>query len=431
MSRWSGAWRASEIAWVPCLLLSPRPAVTVPLQAHCRYRRGHFRDLDPLCKGRLLSTKLTASSPRIASKMSQTPPQTLSVKRKRKDAPVDALIVEPKIKKQRSQNLDALPDTPSRSNGNFIFRRLTKPNDAPQQSLAPSTPTTERRFHLDATARAQSKRVFVEARERAHRQHVDAYLQSHAPVQEPVPEQPSRPQKRPGAGSALRTTAKLATQQKILTTEPSAQDLRELEELSKQVEKEDNLHIPLPPSPSKWKPKAPAQRFAQRHPEKAAALAAQEALADGDAMDIDTDEYVYDTYVREAVMPDADGKLPEPTGTIGFLVINEEDEEWWNGEDESDKEFDTDDDDENAEDYYANDYPEDELDEDDEYDRNLYQKKFRHGSDDEEYNLDDDEEDDAIGSDEDEDDLHYKMTSLKMAIPKIQKPEFQGKIEDA
>jgi hypothetical protein len=335
--------------------------------------------------------------------MSSNPPQVVRVKRKRTELPVDALVVE---RSERTiKKLKSKPD--------FIFRRLTKPNDAPvQQSPTPPTPTAERRFHIDASARAHQKRVFMEIRERAATLQSTNNGQTDAHVQKAVTEEPSRPRKRPGAGSALRSTSKPS-----ISWKPSAQDVQQLEALTRQVEKEDNLLIPLP-SPSKYKPKPPAQRFADREPEKAAALAAQDTN-DGDAMDVDTDEYVYDTYIREAIMPDADGKIPEPTGTMGVLVISEEDEDWWNGEDESDKEFDTDDEDENAEDYYANDYPEDELDEDDEYDRNLYQKKYRHGSDDEEYNLDDD--DDVIGSDEDEDDLHSKMT-----VPKVKRPGYWG-----
>jgi hypothetical protein len=348
--------------------------------------------------------------------MSQNPPQTLSVKRKRNEAPVDALILEPSVKKQRSQ---LLPKGPG-----YVFRRLTKPNDVPQQSLVPPTPTAERRFHLDAAARARGQRVFAEAPVRSLPQNGSEGAPAHAATAGSPVEERSRPQKRPGAGSALRPPTKAAVEQRARSVEPSAQDVRELEALSKQVaEKEGNLLIPLP-SPSKHKPKAPAQRFAQRHPEKAAALAAQNDANNDDAMDIDTDEYVYDTYVREAIIPDADGKLPEPTGTVGFLVIGEEDEDWWNGDDESDKEFATDDEDENAEDYYANDYPEDELDEDDEYDRDLYQKKYRHGSDDEEYNVD--EDDNVIGSDEDEDDLHFKMT-----VPKAQRPGYWGAVGEA
>lgn len=344
------------------------------------------------------------------------PPQTLSVKRKRNEAPVDALILDNKVKRQKSQNLETLPKaSPGKS---FYFRRLTKPNDAPQQSLAPPTPTAERRFHLDASTGVGAKRVFVEARQATPHEETIPDGQLQVTVPEPAPRAVSPPRKRPGARSAVRPTVSKVTQSKLQQAEPTEDDVRELEALSRQVEKEDNLHIPLS-LPSKYKPKPPAQRFADRHPEKATALALQEAHGDGDAMDIDTDEYVYDTYIREAIMPDADGKLPEPVGTVGFLVINEEDEDWWNGEDESDKEFDTDDDDENAEDYYANDYPEDELSEDDEFGRDVYQKKFRHGSDDEEYDMN--EEEDVIGSGEDEDDLHFKMT-----VPKAQRVGYWG-----
>ncbi|KAF1847350.1 uncharacterized protein K460DRAFT_363441 [Cucurbitaria berberidis CBS 394.84] len=337
--------------------------------------------------------------------MSQNPPQTLSVKRKRHDPPVDALIFDNTVKRQKSSL-------------KFAYRRLTKPNDIPAQSSVPPTPTTERRYHLDPVARTRSKHVFIEARQVADKGNgaVDAQLQ--ATSIEATPESTPRPRKRPGAGSALHRTASRPAQQKPQITEPSEEDVRELEALSKEVETVDNLHIPIL-SPSRHKPKAPAHRFAERHPEQAAALAPQEPVDDGDAMDIDTDEYVYDTYIREAILPDADGKLPEPSGTIGFLVIKEEDEDWWNGGDESDKEFDTDDEDENAEDYYANDYPEDELSEDDEFGRDVYQKKYRHGSDDEEFNLD--EDDDMIGSDEDEDDLHFKMT-----VPKAQRVGYWG-----
>jgi hypothetical protein len=191
---------------------------------------------------------------------------------------------------------------------------------------------------------------------------------------------------------------------------PSDNHVRELEAFSREVERVDNLEIPLP-SPSKHKPKAPARRFADRHPDKAAALASQDGVSnDVDAMDVDS-EYVIDHYVREPLLPDA----PVPTGDVGLLVISEEDEDWWDNEDASDREFDTDDEDSNAEEYYANDYPEDEMSDDDEFDRNLYKKKYRHGSDDEEFNLGDDD-DDAVGSGGDEDDLHFKMT-----VPKTQK----------
>jgi hypothetical protein len=129
-------------------------------------------------------------------------------------------------------------------------------------------------------------------------------------------------------------------------------------------------------------------------------------------MDIDNDDpnnpYVYDTYVREIVKPDAEGNIPIPsaeTTSIGYIVLTTEDEEWWYESDSSDNEFDTDDEDENAEDYYANDYPEDELSEDDEFDRDPY--RHYHDENDETYDLD------ADGSDVDEEE------AFSTAIPKV------------
>ena len=334
--------------------------------------------------------------------MAPQPPQTLSVKRKRTEAPVDSLIIDNTVKRQKSRNLDV------EANANFLFRRLTKPNDAPL-AQGPPTPAAERRFHLDPVSRARSKHVFIERRT-ANQENATPNGQSTSAA-EPAPQEPQRPRKRPGASSALRSASRLPSQ---TITQPTEQDVRQLEAFAHQVEHEDS-RPDAALSPSKHKPKAPALRFAERHPEKAAALDSAEA------MDIDNDEYVIDTYIREAILPDADGKLPAPIGTVGFLVIGAEDEDWWNGQDESDREFDTDDDDENAEDYYANDYPEDELSDDDEFGRDVYQKKYRHGSDDEEYDLNDDDDDMALASGEDEDDLHFKMT-----VPKSQRPGYWG-----
>jgi hypothetical protein len=377
-------WERGDAAWVPAWHANRAAAIADP--------RGHD-DLHPQDKYFLIHTP-----------MAPQPPQTLSVKRKRTEAPVDSLIVDNTVKRQKSRNLDA------EANANFLFRRLTKPNDVPL-AHGPPTPTAERRFHLDPVSRARSKHVFIERRA-ATQGHVTSNGQPTSAA-EPEPQEPVRPRKRPGASSALKNTPRIPAQS---TAQPTEQDVRQLEAFSHQVEHQES-HSDAAPSPSKHKPKVPALRFAERHPDKAAALDSAEA----EAMDIDNDEYVIDTYIREAILPDADGKLPAPTGTVGFLVIGAEDEDWWNGQDESDREFDTDDDDENAEDYYANDYPEDELSDDDEFGRDVYQQKYRHGSDDEEYDLDNDPDDLVMGSDEDEDDLHFKMT-----VPKSQRPGYWG-----
>ncbi|KAL6705152.1 hypothetical protein ACN47E_007257 [Coniothyrium glycines] len=333
--------------------------------------------------------------------MSQLPPQTLSIKRKRNEAPVDALRFDQSntIKRQKSSQ-------------KFAYRRLTRPDDTPAQNTPP-TPTAERRFHLEPVGTG-AKRVFIEARPATEttRDNTTAPHTHALPAQPSIPTSPPRPRKRPGAGSALRAAP--PTQSAPRLSSPSENDVRELEALSHEISRVDNLHIPLAPSPSKHKPRAPAKRFAERHPDKAASLDAHDATpaSDPDAMDVDTD-YVIDTFVREPLLPDA----PLPPGiNVGLLVLGEDDDAWWDGDSDSDREFATDDEDSNAEEHYANDYPEDELSEDDELGRDVYQKKYRHGSDDEEYDLendddDDDDEDAAVGSGEDEDDVHFRMTA--------------------
>ncbi|KXL46485.1 MAG: hypothetical protein FE78DRAFT_166033 [Acidomyces sp. 'richmondensis'] len=78
-------------------------------------------------------------------------------------------------------------------------------------------------------------------------------------------------------------------------------------------------------------------------------------------------------------------------GDVGYLIISEDDQSVWETylEDEtSDKGWDTDDEDENAEDYYGADYPEDELPSDDEFDRNAYHFRNRGNSDEESWDED-------------------------------------------
>lgn len=114
-----------------------------------------------------------------------------------------------------------------------------------------------------------------------------------------------------------------------------------------------------------------------------------------DAMDVDeADEvnYVYETYVLDVETVDFDFATAAP-GTVGILMINEEDQPRWEAyldweEPDSDEFQNSDEDDENAENYYAADYPEDEVDFDDEHDVDPYKYTNRDAFDDE---LDDDE----------------------------------------
>ncbi|KAF2995511.1 hypothetical protein E8E13_001200 [Curvularia kusanoi] len=355
--------------------------------------------------------------------MSQRAPQTLSVKRKRTEAPVDSLIFDNNNDRDNADTRDNSVKR-QRSTADIFFRRLTKPGDTanttPPDSSA-STPTTERRFHLDPISRAKSKHVFIERRAATEPSTPNlgpSPLSTHQATPSAVPS--ARPRKRPGtrAASSAHTTTP-STTSSTHRSQPSEHDVRELEALSHRVEHEEKAPTTNPISPSKYKPRAPSLRFADREPLKAAALASRDGLGtDPDAMDLDNEgDYVIDTYVLEPLLPDSLGNLPTSTGSVGYLVLSATDEEeWWatgaNAED-SDKEFDTDDDDSNAEEYYANDYPEDELSDDDEFGRDPYKRAHRRGSSDEEFDAADSGDDDGVRSGEDEDDVHYRMTVPK------------------
>ncbi|KAL6717109.1 hypothetical protein ACLMJK_005024 [Lecanora helva] len=108
----------------------------------------------------------------------------------------------------------------------------------------------------------------------------------------------------------------------------------------------------------------------------------------------DDTEYVYDTYIRcltrshDGVDLADDSMQGLENSNVGLLVIQDgEDEALWEtfGEDvDSDSDQNSEEEDENAEDYYGNDYPEDEVDSDDELGRGAY--NYRHyASDNEEF----------------------------------------------
>jgi hypothetical protein len=120
---------------------------------------------------------------------------------------------------------------------------------------------------------------------------------------------------------------------------------------------------------------------------RAAAGGKFEVVRGPDAMEVDGEEWVLDTFVRDesAVAPpavvDAAGSaaksgqgepgatataaVPEGTQRVPWLWDGDE---WWDDEEEGDSDkVDTDDEDSNAEDYYGADYPEDEDDDEDFY----------------------------------------------------------------
>ncbi|KAF2277794.1 uncharacterized protein EI97DRAFT_457037 [Westerdykella ornata] len=339
--------------------------------------------------------------------MSANAPQTLSVKRKRGEQPVEALLLASPAGKRVKRKLD-LPESESKRSksdeGTVVWRLVTSTHvrtvvetQVDASSAVPRTPT--RRFHVSRTGGnvVLFEKHEIELQQATQQQRIPEPSACQPEVAsnrtaEP-PNQPTPPRKRPGAHAALPKAQAPSKPSSTANNDISPEVLAQFEKFSQEVESGLTPTRPVRP-PQTISPAASKRRYRDRHPEQAAAADAAAAAVgkDPDAMDVDSTggDYVYDTYVREVIMPDADGKLPEPQGSIGYIVLTEEDEDWWNGDEDTDKEFDTDDEDSNAEEYYANDYPEDELSEDDEFDRNAY-RHYR-GESDEEYDLDDEDE---------------------------------------
>ncbi|KAI0480873.1 hypothetical protein GGR56DRAFT_293909 [Xylariaceae sp. FL0804] len=153
------------------------------------------------------------------------------------------------------------------------------------------------------------------------------------------------------------------------------------------------------PRTLKIKPRAPAKRYAERHPNDAPATEDQDMEeADIGMSDSDDDGYVIETYVRVPASKLGDQVPPQ---SVGLLVFDADpDIEYFYGEGEdSEDEWAEDEEDENAENHYTADYPDDEVASDDEYNRNAYSYRNGNASDLEEYGLDGDSDDPQDGQD--------------------------------
>ncbi|KAI3400939.1 hypothetical protein diail_1147 [Diaporthe ilicicola] len=179
------------------------------------------------------------------------------------------------------------------------------------------------------------------------------------------------------------------------------ENLARIEERDRKEAAAAAKRAPSVPSPqsSKFRPKAPAKRYAERHPEAATAQRnTAESLQRMDGYEsLSEDEYVIETYVRVSATSLGKDLAPEKVGLLVF--DNEPDVGFFFGEEgDSDDEWPEDDEDENAEDYYAADYPDEEVDSEDEYNRAAYQYRNGNASDLEEY----DERSDGIALDHEE-----------------------------
>ena len=222
-----------------------------------------------------------------------------------------------------------------------------------------------------------------------------------------APEQKKKKLKRPKVTEAEREWRKRAwahNENQEVPSEKDSQVVNEMQAFAQEVKEKElqtaSAMTAVEAYPPVTPPRGTKPLYKDRHPPKEPDVSDDDVVMDEDL----EGDYVYDTYVRHLV-PVSD---MHTHNSIGHLVIPEEDQELWEAyieEGEEDKEFETDDEDSNgkshlsrlralklthiiAEDYYGADYPEDEVDEDDEYDVNAY--KYRKGaSDDEEWDVDD------------------------------------------
>lgn len=167
-------------------------------------------------------------------------------------------------------------------------------------------------------------------------------------------EKPATPLKRPGAGARVKNLpSTTASPQSAPKPQPDrlADALHRfaLQEAANEAAHKEPREKPKVP----YVPKTPVKRYKDRFPD---AFAATHPLPSDNDVDMDMsdeEDYVYDTYVRtkEPVVPAAVDSADPASVQIGYIVITEEEQPYWETyfeDDDTDKEWDTDEEDENG-----------------------------------------------------------------------------------
>lgn len=328
------------------------------------------------------------------------PPSVLLVKRKRDDGPIESLYIETSSR-----------DSPKRrhTESAFVFRRLQQqagvadtdvtrqaPNSASRTEVRSPSPSisgqiSQSSFAKDARPKATKPRRFLLSRET---------------LRDPPIITRKRKSSQYGPNIAL-----FVESRELATVRVAHQEL---------TDREHTKSAGVPPSPARKRPTQKAHkverpgdngtqiseaqsRTMQQHASQLDSYTEPSSDDQGltnkadsgfDAMDVDED-YIVDTYVRHAKdeeerydIHDSRQRKGEE-GSIGYLVIPEADQTLWetyydsDADSEDEQDWDSEQDDENAENYYGADYPEDEVDSEDEFGEAPY--RFHKGSDEEEY----------------------------------------------
>lgn len=251
---------------------------------------------------------------------------------------------------------------------------LSRVSFAPAPLFNPNTATGKRsRFNTPTT-------VFVErGHKRTRTEDVPMVDAGAAHVTEEVePSEPPRKNKLPGSGrkAADGSLGKPIPVKKDVPDSMKTEQTEEMDQLARDmndfvlkqigenlaaIEERDRKQaavaarrapVSTSPQSSKFKPKAPTKRYAERHPEAASIPAKAATTATTGDMDVEyesygEDEYVIETYVR---VPATTLGMNVDPGKIGLLVFdNEPDVDYFYGvEGDSDDEWPEDDEDENG-----------------------------------------------------------------------------------
>ncbi|KAK5135492.1 hypothetical protein LTR08_005127 [Meristemomyces frigidus] len=344
--------------------------------------------------------------------MAMLGPGQLRVKRKRNEPAPDTLIVEPQHKRaytdEAASNLQYVRqhvdfNTTSAAKHAFSEEHMQRTQQRVQDRPKESSPPAKegRRTFLLARSRVPDG---VKKQQRKSKQHnIATFVESSAKrpppgnakaaltkkVETAMRQVDPEPFKRPGKFAAVANKVP----QTLHTQLPNgAQQQERLEALANELHQFTLDELASAPKPKVTAvPKLSAARSRDLHRRKAAAAAVPRSV-DHAMADAEDGDYVYDTYVLAPVAEGvAGGDSAKPWGDIGYLIITEDDQSAWEAfieDDASDRDGDSDDEDENAEDYYGADYPEDELASDDEFDRNAYGYRRNGDSDNEEWDED-------------------------------------------
>ncbi|KAK5174751.1 uncharacterized protein LTR77_001834 [Saxophila tyrrhenica] len=302
--------------------------------------------------------------------------------------------------------------------------QFQQPTPLPTQSEHERRKAKARTFYLSKSPASESKKrkgrdegvpTFVERKRSKQHAAEDVHNEDEVKVEEPA----SSPEpvaalpvfKRPGKGSAIRyAEAKANAPVTKPETEAEQRERQALADYIYQVQLQDeeferqrqpkvqDAVAPQKPiiaqSKSTIAPKlsgAGARAMHQRRVATNGALDRKERSTSPES----EDGYIYETYIlaptTDTSTPDIDMTDVSSSENIGYLVVEDSDQPLWQTylqDEPSSEEDDSDDEDENAEDYYGADYPEDEVESDDEFERNPYRYRKRGGADDEEWDED-------------------------------------------